>query len=466
MRSSILLPLLAVAWTLQSCTEAFHMHASGFSRIHPLASVVRRTSPLQLRMSGQSRANQNKFSSSPNYAGTLFPLMSTISLTPPTKQDLDPEHLALEAEHVSIDFNKRLGSGTYGDVFEASITAGPDKGMRVVVKRPRHSDDAQDFSSEGVNKEGFIEGGADHNAMCESMLEVESYMGKKTSEACPQVVPRFLGDLSAHDSKWLVWEHVGSESLESLFQRASDAGSLKLVADALGVADFEDGSWKSLATLVEEIARQLFECVWALENAGIAHRDIKPENVLVSPQKRLLLIDFGSAACMGEAPYVGYDYNMAPCDADYCPPERFIDEAEWNKYDVYSCALVLLRVLMKPLLTGQQYRTFRDTLFSVDNDLDHFFSFLILSDPAVQAIRAEPPFGLAPQDRIKEYERLAGLSCALEEAPLAHMSLCLLHEGLTVLKNRFGFRYETLQALLSQEPGDRPTAREALYSLG
>eukprot|EP00961_Rhodomonas_salina_P195522 2639658-Rhodomonas_salina.1 len=90
----------------------------------------------------------------------------------------------------------------------------------------------------------------------------------------------------------------------------------------------------------------------------------------------------------GQAPYVGYDYNMAPCDADYCPPERFIDEAEWNKYDVYSCALVLLRVLMKPLLTGQQYRTFRDTLFSVDNDLDHFFSFLILSDPAVQAIRS------------------------------------------------------------------------------
>lgn len=89
---------------------------------------------------------------------------------------------------MSIDFNKRLGSGTYGDVFEASITAGPDKGMRVVVKRPRHSDDAQDFSSEGVNKEGFIEGGADHNAMCESMLEVESYMGKKTSEACPQVL--------------------------------------------------------------------------------------------------------------------------------------------------------------------------------------------------------------------------------------------------------------------------------------
>eukprot|EP00961_Rhodomonas_salina_P105570 1421268-Rhodomonas_salina.2 len=64
----------------------------------------------------------------------------------------------------------------------------------------------------------------------------------------------------------------------------------------------------------------------------------------------MLLIDFGSAAVMGDFPMIGYNYSEAPCDIKYCPPERFIDELEWTKYDIYCVALILLRVLMPPLL--------------------------------------------------------------------------------------------------------------------
>jgi len=371
----------------------------------------------------------------------------------------------LEMDQIDIHFDNCLGSGTYGDVYEATITGGRDKGMSAVVKRAKegHVVQQQDLM-QGAIKDGFFEGGSDQAAMSESMLAVESFMGRKTTEACPQFVPRFLGEMEAEGSRWLAWERVEGNSLEDLFEEASAAASLKPVADALGLFDFEDESAESLASLAEEVARQLFEGVWSLERAGIAHRDIKPENILVAGQ-RLVLIDFGSAACMGEYPHIGYDYNVAPCDANYCPPERFIDEAEWNKYDVYSCAMVLMRLLMPPLRGDSEFRKFRDTLFAVDDDLDTWFSATILTDTAVQAIRAQPPFGLTPAARIHEYERIATLSCALEEGE-GEGAMCPLKDGLTVLKHRSGLHYETLRALLAHEPSHRPTAQQALYSLG
>ena len=77
----------------------------------------------------------------------------------------------------------------------------------------------------------------------------------------------------------------------------------------------------------------------------MAHRDIKPFNIFVS-NGEIRLIDFGSAAAMGIRERVGYDYNKSPCDPRYAPPEQFIDEADWAKYDVYCVGLILVCIYM------------------------------------------------------------------------------------------------------------------------
>lgn len=118
--------------------------------------------------------------------------------------------------------------------------------------------------------------------------------------------------------------------------------SLVPLADALDLSEFKDDDVASLQGLVNSLATQLLQCCHALEQAGVAHRDIKPLNLLVSGG-RVMLIDFGSAAAMGIRGRVGYDWGKCPCDPRYAPPEQFIDEKNWAKYDLYCVGLILVR---------------------------------------------------------------------------------------------------------------------------
>ena len=81
----------------------------------------------------------------------------------------------------------------------------------------------------------------------------------------------------------------------------------------------------------------------------IVHRDLKPGNILVTPEGRVKLLDFGVAKRLDRVGPSGADQTSAPYTSDYAAPEQLTGQAITTATDVYA-----LGVLLFELLTGQR----------------------------------------------------------------------------------------------------------------
>ncbi len=92
---------------------------------------------------------------------------------------------------------------------------------------------------------------------------------------------------------------------------------------------------------------QLVEGIEALHAAGKLHRDIKPSNVLVTPEGRVVVLDFGVATELPRVP----DENLREGDqfvgtARYMAPEQSLMATPTAASDWYSVGVVLFEALV------------------------------------------------------------------------------------------------------------------------
>lgn len=104
---------------------------------------------------------------------------------------------------------------------------------------------------------------------------------------------------------------------------------------------------------VVEIAAQAADALEAAHEAGVVHRDIKPSNLLVTPEGRLWVTDFGLARCRAgveltrPGDMVGTMRYMSPEQAK--GPALLID----HRADIYSLGATLYELLtLHPALRG------------------------------------------------------------------------------------------------------------------
>ena len=144
----------------------------------------------------------------------------------------------------------------------------------------------------------------------------------------PAIVPVFEADVQDQQA-FTVFEYVPGASLtEHLAQK----GRYTAHEAAAMMADVLDG-------------------LQAAHEAGIVHRDLKPSNIMVDPQGRARVMDFGisvTAATAAQAPLAGTPAYMAPEAAAGAIPTPAVD--------LYGAGLILVE-----LLTGHPLRRQSDT---------------------------------------------------------------------------------------------------------
>ncbi len=101
-------------------------------------------------------------------------------------------------------------------------------------------------------------------------------------------------------------------------------------------------SWTRIVSYLDQMAA-------ALDTAhahGVIHRDIKPANILITPEKRLLLSDFGLVKLMSEeqsAPLTKIGMPMGT--PDYMAPEQVIGRDVDARADLYSLGVILYQMV-------------------------------------------------------------------------------------------------------------------------
>src|SRR5437667_11767219 len=98
---------------------------------------------------------------------------------------------------------------------------------------------------------------------------------------------------------------------------------------------------------VDQTVRVLDQGLSALEHAhalGLVHRDLKPENMLIEPDGRLRITDFGLALALRGERFGGASSRSGT--PQFAAPEQLLGERVDQRADLYSLAAVAYYALL------------------------------------------------------------------------------------------------------------------------
>ncbi|GAA3934918.1 serine/threonine protein kinase [Microbacterium soli] len=148
---------------------------------------------------------------------------------------------------------------------------------------------------------------------------------------------------------------VNHDGIASVFDYGEENGSAFLVmelvpGEALSTILERDGELSPDKTL--DIVAQTASALQAAHAAGLVHRDIKPGNLLITPDGRVKITDFGIARIADQVPLTATGQVMGT--VQYLSPEQASGHAASPATDVYSLGIVAYECLAgKRPFTGE-----------------------------------------------------------------------------------------------------------------
>ncbi|UJP09512.1 serine/threonine protein kinase [Microbacterium sp. KUDC0406] len=148
---------------------------------------------------------------------------------------------------------------------------------------------------------------------------------------------------------------VNHEGIASVFDYGEENGSAYLVmelvpGEALSTVLERDGELSADKTL--DIVAQTASALQAAHAAGLVHRDIKPGNLLITPDGRVKITDFGIARIADQVPLTATGQVMGT--VQYLSPEQASGHPASPATDIYSLGIVAYECLAgKRPFTGE-----------------------------------------------------------------------------------------------------------------
>jgi serine/threonine-protein kinase len=139
---------------------------------------------------------------------------------------------------------------------------------------------------------------------------------------------------------------VNHEGIASVFDYGEENGSAFLVmelvpGEALSTILERDGQLSTDKTL--DIVAQTSAALQAAHAAGLVHRDIKPGNLLITPDGRVKITDFGIARIADQVPLTATGQDMGT--VQYLSPEQASGHPASPTTDIYSLGIVAYEAL-------------------------------------------------------------------------------------------------------------------------
>jgi serine/threonine protein kinase len=139
---------------------------------------------------------------------------------------------------------------------------------------------------------------------------------------------------------------VNHEGIANVFDYGEEDGSAFLVMELV--------PGEALSTILErervlptdkvlDIVAQTASALQAAHHAGLVHRDIKPGNLLITPEGRVKITDFGIARIADQVPLTATGQVMGT--VQYLSPEQASGHAASPTTDIYSLGIVAYEAL-------------------------------------------------------------------------------------------------------------------------
>ncbi len=145
----------------------------------------------------------------------------------------------------------------------------------------------------------------------------------------------------AGDTPFIAMRYVAGETLATRLRRAREHPDPRPVV-LLGALPDTSARIERVLTLGEEIARALH----AAHTTGVVHRDVKPGNVMLDPDDRPVLLDFGLAQTDGGSALALTRSGEIFGSIAYMAPERLSGRGSVDqRSDIYSLGVVLYECL-------------------------------------------------------------------------------------------------------------------------